>query len=311
MDNSPVDTLATWNHFSPGNAQSIQWLEGQPSLKVLRLDLLDSWASGNKYYKLKYVLKEALTQGTRVVVSKGGMFSNHLAALSDACHAFNLELVAVIRSYTPDEYNPSITKLRANGNQIMYLNPHEYNSFGDANARQQFPGSLFIPEGGLSIQGITGAREIVAECLPYKPTHIILAGGSMGTACGIVAAAPVHVKVIVVPAWKGCTDSYFNEILSKYSIVPQCSWELWPEYHFGGFGKFNKDLIDFMTSFSLNYSVPLDPVYTGKLMYAIEDKRSAGYFKDDDSIIAIHSGGLQGLEGYRYRFPKEWGSYTP
>ncbi len=311
MENLPEDKSESWREFSPGPVQSIYSPQGQPSFKVLRLDLLKSWASGNKYYKLKYVLKNALSQGTQSVVSKGGMFSNHLAALSDACLAFNLQLVAVIRSYAPDENNPSIRKLRANGNEIVYLNPREYNSYGEADAKQQFPDCLFIPEGGLSKEGIKGAMEIVYDCLPHAPTHIILAGGSMGTASGILAAAPAHIKVVIVPAWKGCTDSYIYEILGKYEITPQCNWELWPDYHFGGFGKFNRSLIDFMTTFSLNHSLPLDPVYTGKLMYAIEDKRSAGFFKEDDSIVAIHTGGLQGIEGYRYRFPEEWGSYAP
>jgi 1-aminocyclopropane-1-carboxylate deaminase len=310
MDNSPVNTSDRWREFTPGPAQSILLQEGQPSFKVLRLDLLRSWASGNKYYKLKYGLQEALAQDTRVVVSKGGMFSNHLAALSDACHAFDLQMVAVIRSHTPDENNPAIQRLRANGNQIVYLNPLEYNSFHEANATIRFPGSLFIPEGGLSKQGIRGAREIVAECLPHDPTHIILAGGSMGTASGILAAAPANVRVIIVPAWKGCTESYICEILDKYDVVPECNWEYWPDYHFGGFGKYNRSLIDFMTSFSQRHAIPLDPVYTGKLMYAIEDKRSAGFFKDDDTIVAIHTGGLQGLDGYKYRFPEEWGNYA-
>ena len=311
MENLPEDKSESWREFSPGPVQSIYSPQGQPSFRVLRLDLLKSWASGNKYYKLKYGLKDALAQGTRVVVSKGGMFSNHLAALSEACHAFELHLVAVIRSHTPDEKNPSIQRLRSNGNQIVYLNPREYNSYSEADAMQHFPDSLFIPEGGLSKEGIKGATEIVSECLPHAPTHMILAGGSMGTACGILASAPAHIKVVIVPAWKGCTDSYIYEILGKYDVAPLCTWELWPDYHFGGFGKFNKHLIDFMTSFSQKNAVPLDPVYTGKLMFAIEDKRSAGFFKEDDSIVAIHTGGLQGIEGYRYRFPEEWGSYAP
>ncbi|MDZ4749792.1 MAG: pyridoxal-phosphate dependent enzyme [Saprospiraceae bacterium] len=310
MDISPVDIAEIWHKFSPGPAQSIHLPEGQPGFKVLRLDLLRSWASGNKYYKLKYVLKETLAKGTPILVSKGGMFSNHLAALSDACLAFDLQLVAVIRSHTPDENNPSIRRLRVNGNQIVYLYPDEYNSFGDADASRLFPGALFIPEGGLSEAGISGAAEIVVECLPPEPSHIILAGGSMGMACGLVKATPAGVKVIIVPAWKGCTDSYFCEILTRYKIVPQCSWELWPDYHFGGFGKFNMHLIDFMTSFSLKHAVPLDPVYTGKMMFAIEDKRSSGYFREADSIVAIHSGGLQGLDGYKYRFPDAWRNYA-
>ncbi len=311
MDNSPVDKAERWREFSPGPAPSIYLPEGQPSFKVLRLDLLKSWASGNKYYKLKYEVEEVLAQGTRIIVSKGGMFSNHLAALTDTCFAFDLQLVAVIRSHTPDEKNPSIQRLRANGNQIIYLNPLDYNSFNEEDAKQLFPESLYIPEGGLSEEGIRGATEIASECLEQEPSHIIVAGGSMSTACGIVAGTPADVKVVIVPAWKGCTDSYFYEILNRFKVVPDCSWELWPDYHFGGFGKFNRSLIDFMISFSSKHAIPLDPVYTGKLMYAIEDKRSLGYFRNDDSIVAIHSGGLQGLAGFKYRFPEEWGSYAP
>ncbi len=276
---------------------------------MLRLDLLQSWASGNKYYKLKYAIEFALANGVKVIVSKGGMFSNHLAALAEACDVFDLRLIAAIRSYAPDENNPSIRKLRENGSDILYLNPEAYTVFDEQEAGRLFPGSLFIPEGGLSGPGIRGTSEILNECLSQHPTHIILSGGSMGTACGIISSAPADVKVIIIPAWKGCTDSYFLELLRQYQIDPVCAWELWTDYHFGGFGRFNQQLIDFMVSFSADTGIPLDPVYTGKLMYAIDDRWKSGYFKEEDSILAIHTGGLQGVEGYRYRFPEVWGKY--
>lgn len=278
---------------------------------MLRLDLLQSWASGNKYYKLKYAIEFALANDVKVIVSKGGMFSNHLAALAEACHVFNLRLIAVIRSYAPDENNPSIRKLREKGSEIVYLNPEAYTVFDEQEAGQLFPASLFIPEGGLSDLGIHGTSEILNECLDHHPTHIILSGGSMGTACGIISSAPADVKVIIIPAWKGCTDSYFLDILRQYQINPVCTWELWPDYHFGGFGRFNQELIDFMFSFSADTGIPLDPVYTGKMMSAIDDRWKSGYFKQTDSILAIHTGGLQGLDGYRYRFPAVWGKYLP
>ena len=278
---------------------------------MLRLDLLQSWASGNKYYKLKYAIEFALANDVKVIVSKGGMFSNHLAALAEACHVFNLRLIAVIRSYAPDENNPSIRKLREKGSEIVYLNPEAYTVFDEQEAGQLFPASLFIPEGGLSDLGIHGTSEILNECLDQHPTHIILSGGSMGTACGIISSAPADVKVIIIPAWKGCTDLYFLDILRQYQINPVCTWELWPDYHFGGFGRFNQELIDFMFSFSADTGIPLDPVYTGKMMSAIDDRWKSGYFKQTDSILAIHTGGLQGLDGYRYRFPAVWGKYLP
>lgn len=276
---------------------------------MLRLDLLQSWASGNKYYKLKYAIEFALANDVKVIVSKGGMFSNHMAALAEACHVFDLRLIAVIRSYAPDESNPSIRKLREKGSEIVYLNPEAYTVFDEQEAGQLFPASVFIPEGGLSHLGIHGTSEILNECQDQHPTHIILSGGSMGTACGIISSAPADVKVIIIPAWKGCTDLYFLDILRQYQIDPVCTWELWPDYHFGGFGRFNQELIDFMFSFSADTGIPLDPVYTGKMMYAIDDRWKSGYFKQTDFILAIHTGGLQGLDGYRYRFPAVWGKY--
>lgn len=295
--------------FSQGPLQSLAEWHSRKQISMLRLDLLQSWASGNKYYKLKYAIEFALANDVKVIVSKGGMFSNHLAALAEACHVFDLRLIAVIRSFAPDENNPSIRKLREKGSEIVYLNPEAYTVFDEQEAGQLFPASLFIPEGGLSDLGIHGTSEILNECLDQHPTHIILSGGSMGTACGIISSAPADVKVIIIPAWKGCTDLYFLDILRQYQIDPVCTWELWPDYHFGGFGRFNQELIDFMFSFSADTGIPLDPVYTGKMMYAIDDRWKSGYFKQTDSILAIHTGGLQGLDGYRYRFPAVWGKY--
>jgi len=311
MLNFTGEIATRWREFSPAPLQGIQLLDGSSSLKILRLDLITSWATGNKYFKLKYVLHEALTSGIERIVSKGGMFSNHLAALSEACMEFNIHLVAVIRSHVRDEMNPSIQRLRAHGHEILYLPPSDYKLFDSSEAERLFPESLFIPEGGLSTAGIKGTSEIMQGCLECNPSHIIVAGGTMGTACGIVAAAPASVKVIIVPAWKGCTHSYFNEILTKFEVHTACTWDIWPDYHFGGFGKFNHELVEFMVQFSRHTDIPLDPVYTGKVMYAIDDKMKSGYFSDNDSIIALHTGGMQGLEGFKYRFPEEWGRYQP
>jgi 1-aminocyclopropane-1-carboxylate deaminase len=295
--------------FSPGPVQELPSRVDQPKLSMVRLDLLQSWTSGNKYYKLKFTLSSALLRGIPTVVSKGGMFSNHLAALADACNVLELKLVAVIRSYKPDESNPSIRHLREKGAEILYMKPEEYNVFDGLIAGQLCPGSMFIPEGGLSEEGIRGAADIINEIPTGQITHVILAGGSLGTACGIISKVPSSVKVIIVPSWKGCTENYVKDILHRFSIIPSCSWELWPEYHFGGFGKFNTQLVEFISGFYAETGIPLDPVYTGKLMFAIKDKISLGYFNPTDSILAIHTGGLQGIEGYKYRFPDQWGWY--
>ncbi len=293
-----------WTSFIAGPTQLVSPLSIKQGYHVKRLDLLDSWATGNKYYKLKYLIRQALEKGVKTIVSKGGMFSNHLAALSSACKSFDIKLIAMIRSYAPDEKNPSIRRLRSDGHEIIYLSPSEYNLFDSQHSGDMFPEAIFIPEGGLSDLAMQGAAEIALEISEVSPTHVILAGGTMCTACGILSALPASCKLIVVPAWKGCEAPYFLEILDKYDIQYACSWELWSAYHFGGFGKFNRSLIDFMSTYTLDTDIPLDPVYTGKLMYAIHDQFSKGYFRITDRVVAIHTGGLQGMEGFKYRYPE-------
>lgn len=306
--NTP-EKLQRWASYTAPPIQSFTLGDNQHDFSILRLDQISSWASGNKYFKLKYVIREVLDQGISTIISKGGMFSNHLEALSAACMAFDVHLVAVIRSYGADEMNPSIIRLRENGHEIIFIPPATYSAFSRDEAVRLYPDALFIPEGGLSDVGIKGSREIATACLNYNPTHILITGGTMATACGLMSALPSTMKLIIVPAWKGCTEDYIFEILSEYQITTLCSWELWPDFHFGGFGRFDQRLITFMHAFSSETGIPLDPVYTGKMLYALHTKSSEGYFGPHDRVLAIHTGGLQGLEGFRYRFPEEWGAY--
>ena len=201
MREIPGEMASRWREFSPGPVQEIPVRSNNVDLRILRLDLIRSWASGNKYFKLKYVLSEALSAGRHTIVSKGGMFSNHLAALSEACSAFDLHLVAVIRSYAPDELNPSIQRLRAHDHEILYLTPQAYKSFDATDAEQLFPGALFIPEGGLSDAGICGTSEILQLSTEYNPSHIIVAGGSMGTALTVQPpSSGLSSKLMIVPS---------------------------------------------------------------------------------------------------------------
>jgi len=299
-----------WNQFTPGEIQFVQHPAFQKNFHVLRLDLLHSWSSGNKYYKLKYPLQYVLENNISTIVSKGGMFSNHLVALAEACHVFHIQLIAIIRAYEPDVHNPSIKRLTELNCLVEFVAPDEYHHFDNIKSKERYPDAFFIAEGGLSQEGIAGSAEIADEIQGAGFNHIVIAGGSMCTACGLIKSLPKEINLHIVPAWKGCERSYIESILSEYDIQPSCQWDLWPDYHFGGFGKFNQELIDFMTSFTSSTGIVLDPVYTGKILFAINDKMKSNYFNSQDSILAIHTGGLQGLAGYAYRFPEEWGGYV-
>ena len=295
-----------WADFETGPLQEVSTSDMHPNYFVKRLDLLQSWVNGNKYYKLKYVLKNVLHQNKKTVISKGGMFSNHLAALSKACDAFDLNLIAMVRSYQPDEENPSIRFLKNNNHEVRYLKPEDYKLFGGEQAEAIDAEAVFVPEGGASTDGVKGAAELTDEITGFQPSHIILAGGTMSTAAGVASTIPSGVKLIVVPAWKGCKDEYFRDILSRFQIPDLGNWEIWPMYHFGGFARYNQTLVDFIADYYRRTNIPLDPVYTGKLLYGVEDKINSGIFSVSDRIVVIHSGGHQGMRGFRYRYPEDW-----
>jgi len=305
-----MQLIDQWKEFSPGEIQALPEFSSAPAVHMLRLDQLRSWSSGNKYYKLKYPLQFILENKITTVVSKGGMFSNHLAALAEACHVFGIRLICIVRSYMPDDSNPSIQKLRELNSEVKFVTPGVYDQFDEAYSNLHFPAAFFIDEGGLSAEGIRGSAEIAREFQGLGYNHIVIAGGSMCTTCGLMASLPAETTLHVVPAWKGCDRDYIQSILSNYNINPTCRWDIWSEYHFGGFGKFNQALIDFMIAFTSSTGIVLDPVYTGKLLFAVQDKIKSNFFGKDDSVLIIHTGGLQGLKGYAYRFPEQWKDYN-
>lgn len=302
--------ITAWSDFTIGPIHQIDHDWGGPDLFLKRLDLIQSWASGNKYYKLKYNMLKALSEGIGTIVSKGGMFSNHLEALARACEIFKIRCICIVRSYGNDENNPTIQKLKGYHAEVNFVNPADYNAFNIEQASSLYPDSLFILEGGSDENGIRGAAEIWNEIEIHNPTHIIIAGGTLSTAAGILSLASSSVHVIIIPAWKNCKGEYMQALLLKYGIHVICSWEIWPDYHFGGFAKYDEVLEKFMHTFSTKTGIPLEPVYTGKMMFAIRDKMQSGYFSIDAKVMAIHSGGLQGINGFKYRDPMTWSRYS-
>ncbi|MEP6646206.1 MAG: pyridoxal-phosphate dependent enzyme [Saprospiraceae bacterium] len=302
------ELIETWNSFVPGPVQKINSF-GSDHFYIKRLDLIQSWADGNKYYKIKNSIRFALDNRIETIVSKGGMFSNHLFSLAHACTQFKIELVCIVRSYKADHQNPMLSELEPITKEIVLLDAAVYNRFNEDDAEEKYPGSLFIPEGGLSEFALNGISEIWNECLEHHPTHLVISGGSMASACGLISVLPEDINLIIVPAWKGCSEEYVEDILKQYTLKSNGKWTIWKDTHFGGFAHYDRTLIDFMYRFTSNTGIPLDPVYTGKMMYGIVDKINSGYFSSKDKIIAIHTGGLQGIRGFAYRYPTDWSEY--
>lgn len=273
------------------------WLHAQPlRVSMLRLDLLHPVVSGNKWYKLKYSLAAALEEGCTGIVTFGGMHSNHLAAAACAAREAGLPAAGLVRGW--HEGSPLTDTLhhcRNSGMQLRGLSREEYARRDDPvfldTLQQQYPGHHFIPEGGADEAGRKGAGEIAA-LLPADTTHVCVSAGTGTTLVGLRRALAPSVSLLGWAPLKG--GRYLETDLETLMPDAAGAWSLTDEYHFGGFGKSTPELEAFIVAFYNHYGIPLDFVYTGKMMYGVREWLQHQSFATLSHIVCIHTGGLQG-----------------
>src|SRR5690606_11898134 len=266
-------------------------------LYIKREDVLHEEISGNKFRKLKYNLEEAKRQGKTKLLTFGGAFSNHIAAVAAAGRNYGFETVGVIRG---EELalkfleNPTLKKASEDGMQFYFATRTQYRDKTNADflteLHQQFGDFYLIPEGGTNEFAVKGCEEILTDD-EIIFDFVCCSVGTGGTISGIINSLKPHQKALGFPALKG--DFLFDEI-QKYAKNDR--WDLITDYHFGGYAKINKELKQFILYFLEKYLITLDPVYTSKLFYGVCDLILKGYFQPDSKILIIHTGGLQGLQ---------------
>ncbi|MEJ2161987.1 MAG: pyridoxal-phosphate dependent enzyme [Robiginitalea sp.] len=275
------------------------------TLAIKREDLLFPMLSGNKYRKLKYNLRLAGEQGHTTLITFGGAFSNHLHATAAAGQQYGFRTIGFVRGEELDKQplNPTLSEARDRGMQLEFISRERYRKKADPvfiGAIQARHGrAYFLPEGGTNELAIKGCEEILGAA-DRDYTHICCAVGTGGTLAGIVRAARSGQKVQGYPALRA---SGLGAALGRW--IPGKNWELIEEYHFGGYAKIDRSLIDFINEFHELTGVPLDPVYTGKMIYGILQEIQLGRIEEGSSILAIHTGGLQGTRGMNMRLQKK------
>lgn len=264
---------------------------------VKREDVLHSEISGNKFRKLKYNLIEARNLGFTKLLTFGGAYSNHIAAVAAAGKEFGFETIGVIRGEELQEKyleNPTLKKASENGMQFEFVTRTQYRDKNNTEfldqLKEKFGDFYLIPEGGTNNLAVKGCREILTND-DKMFDFICCAVGTGGTISGIINSLKPHQKAIGFPALKG---DFLTEDIQKYAENSQ--WNLVTHYHFGGYAKLNDELKQFMKQFFKKYLISLDPVYTSKTFFGVIDLISKGYFKPDSKILIIHTGGLQGLQ---------------
>jgi 1-aminocyclopropane-1-carboxylate deaminase len=281
------------------------------SIYMKREDQIHPFISGNKYRKLKYNILKADELNKQTLLTFGGAYSNHISAVAFAGKEFDFNTIGIIRG---DELGQDLDKT-LNQNITLHL-AHEHGmifkfvSRSDYRSKhtdefiedlkKEFGDFYLVPEGGTNKLAVKGCEEIL------KPEDdafdmICCAIGTGGTISGLINSEKKDQKVLGFPALK---EDFLHKEIEKWTIEDK-SWSLIRDYHFGGFGKVNSELITFINNFKEETSIPLDPIYTGKMMYGIVDMIKKGNFKKGTKILAIHTGGLQGIEGMNSRLEKK------
>jgi len=278
--------------------------EKKVQVHVLRLDLYQPEIGGNKYFKLKYNLEQARLGNHSTLLSFGGAYSNHIAALANAGKIYGFKTIGIIRG---DELeinsNKTIQQASENGMHLHFINRELYRKKNDTNfiekLHQLFGEFYLIPEGGSNVFAVKGCKEII-DLIPFPADIICCAVGTGGTIAGIQLSSENNQQIIGIPVLKNATFLY-NDILSLqekfYSQIlnekPKSKLELIFDYHFGGYAKSTKELEQFQINFQKEFQIPLDKIYTAKLFYAVFDLIKKDFFQPEQKIILLHTGGLQ------------------
>jgi 1-aminocyclopropane-1-carboxylate deaminase len=276
--------------------------QGQ-SFFLKRDDLIDPFISGNKWRKLKYILKEASELQKTQLVTFGGAYSNHLLATAAAAAKHQLKATAFVRG--EEVTNEMLTLCQLFGMELRFVDRESYKN-KTALYQKYFvenPDSYFINEGGAGEAAVKGCAEIIDE-LSEPFDHIFCAAGTGTTAAGLLRGINRHqlqTELHVVPALKG-SDFIKDEIATYEKNLFKL--QLHTEYHFGGYAKTPPELLQFIKAFTSSTGILLDPIYTAKMCYAILDLLAKGRISKDAKILAIHTGGMFGIFGKMEQFYK-------
>jgi 1-aminocyclopropane-1-carboxylate deaminase/D-cysteine desulfhydrase-like pyridoxal-dependent ACC family enzyme len=286
----------------------IVFAEGGCHLSLLRLDVIHPGISGNKWFKLKYNLEEAVLKGHDTILTFGGAYSNHIHALSIAAAMAGLKSIGVIRGERIEPLNPTLRDAEENGMNLHFISRSDYRRRNDVGFIEEMESNYgdfyLIPEGGTNSLAIKGASEILLE-LKEDYDCIVTSVGTGGTMAGLICGLKSAKKVIGISALKGgFLRSEVEDLVVEESGKTYKNWQIIDDYHFGGYAKFDGDLISFINEFKSKTGTALDPVYTGKMMYALNEMTRKGFFEPGKKIVALHTGGLQGNRGFNSRFGK-------
>lgn len=271
-------------------------------LFIKREDKLHPIISGNKFRKLNHNIQEAKKLGHTTLLTFGGAFSNHILAVAGAGAEFGFKTIGIIRGEELENKiaeNPTLAKAQELGMQFYFVTRTAYRDKEEKmfiNHLQEMFGDFYlIPEGGTNELAIKGCEEILTDVDKAYFTYVACAVGTGGTISGLINSSGQNQQIIGFSSLKG---AFLSDVIRNF--VVKTNWNINDSYHFGGYGKVNDELIQFLNSFYSQTNIPLDPVYTGKMVFGVLDLIAKAYFPSNSKILMIHTGGLQGIKGMNF-----------
>ncbi|MFD1873495.1 1-aminocyclopropane-1-carboxylate deaminase/D-cysteine desulfhydrase [Hymenobacter bucti] len=277
-------------------------------LLLWRDDLLNPDLPGNKARKLKYNLLAARTQGHTHLLTFGGAYSNHLAAVATAGRLYGFDTIGLVRGEEHTPLNPTLARCVTDGMQLHYLDRTTYRRRTEpeflADLQKTYGPAYLLPEGGTNALALRGVAELIGELRQQTDFDAVaVAAGTGGTLAGLalgLAEAHYPARVLGLVALKGAgfLRDEVDALTQAATGQPLTNYELHLNYHFGGYAKLPPELRAFIEHFEADFGVLLDPIYTGKLLSGVLDLISRRHFARGSTVVAVHTGGLQAWAGF-------------
>ena len=263
-------------------------------LFIKRDDLIHPDVSGNKWRKLKWNILSAMNHDCKLINTYGGAYSNHLLAVASIGNELGLKTRGNIRGdeLTMDS-NPLLRKCSDLKMELIFHSRKKFNELKYFNGIDSSDDQIWnIPEGGANREGVQGCCEIMGET-ENDYDYVILAQGTTTTSLGVSSSMHQRTKLLVVPVLRG-----FHAIKEMETLATKCMLtfdknrvEVLKNFHFGGYAKTNAKLDAFVKNFNAKSNFSIEPIYTGKVMYALNEYIKLKNLRNQ-RILFIHTGGL-------------------
>jgi 1-aminocyclopropane-1-carboxylate deaminase/D-cysteine desulfhydrase-like pyridoxal-dependent ACC family enzyme len=259
--------------------------------------------SGNKWWKLKYNLVDAKAEGFKKLLTFGGAFSNHIYAVAAAAKENGFESIGIIRGEETLPLNHVLAFAKSCGMKLHYISREDYRKKNDsafiAWLKEKFGNFYLIPEGGSNVLAVKGCAEWAQKLkIEVSFDYVCLPVGTGGTMAGIISGSQGEKEIIGFPVLKGAEflEDEIKKLASEYSEKEFSNWQLNYDYHFGGYAKSTPELLSFIDQFKMDFEIPLERIYTGKMMFGVFDLVRKESFRKGSTVLVLHTGGLQSAE---------------